>query len=104
MNDRQTAPLQPSTLGEQIVTLACTLAIQAVATAETLAFPILAPAIPGPRPAVVGVFIAVVYFGAMIGSVIGSAIVTGLGPVRASQAALLLQALALALLTLDQPT
>ncbi|SAL68071.1 MFS transporter [Caballeronia telluris] len=101
MNNRQTAPPEQASLGAQIVTLACTLAIQAVATAATLAFPILAPAIPGVQPAAVGVFLAVVYFGAMIGSVIGSAVVTGLGPVRASQAALLLQALALALLSVD---
>jgi MFS family permease len=100
MDDSRTAPLETGSLRVQVVTLSCTLAIQAVATAATLAFPILAPAIPGIGQAAVGVFLGVVYFGAMIGSVVGSAVVTGLGPVRASQAALMLQAFALGLLVI----
>jgi MFS family permease len=87
----------------QAFTLGCTLAIQAVATGATLAFPILASMMPGVRPAQVGVFLAVVYFGAMIGSVLGSGFVTGFGPVRASQGALVLQAAGLALLALGEP-
>jgi MFS family permease len=87
----------------QAVTLACTLAIQVVATASTLAFAVLAPAIPDVQPSAVGVFLAVVYLGAMVSSVLGGPVVNALGPVRASQAALLLQAVALALLTIGTP-
>ncbi|SAL03750.1 major facilitator transporter [Caballeronia fortuita] len=92
-----------STLRYQTFTLGCTLAIQAFATGATLAFPILASMMPGLRPAQVGVFLAVVYFGAMIGSVLGSGFVTGFGPVRASQGALVLQAAGLGLLALGEP-
>lgn len=101
MDDARTAVPRPGQWRAQAVTLSCTLAIQAVATAATLAFPILSPAMPGVPPAAVGVFLAVVYFGAMIGSVVGSAIVTSLGPIRTSQAALLLQGVALGLLVID---
>lgn len=85
------------------ITLACTLAIQVVATACTLAFAVLAPAIPGVELASVGVFLAVVYAGGMAGSVGGGALVGRVGPVRASQLALLAQAVALGLLASGAP-
>lgn len=87
----------------QIMSLACTLAIQVVATASTLAFAVLAPVMPNVAPSSVGIFLAVVYFGAMVGSVFGGAVVSGLGPIRASQCALLLQTAALLLLTTASP-
>lgn len=87
----------------QTMSLACTLAIQVVATASTLAFAVLAPVMTGVAPSAVGIFLAMVYFGAMVGSVFGGAVVNGLGPVRASQCSLLLQAAALLLLTTGSP-
>lgn len=88
----------------QALSLTCTLAIQVVATASTLAFAVLAPVMPDVAPSAVGIFLAAVYFGAMVGSVFGGAVVSGLGPVRASQYALLLQAAALLLLATASPT
>ncbi|MGB3432104.1 MFS transporter [Achromobacter sp.] len=86
-----------------VAILACTLAIQAVSTAGALAFAVLAPLIPGARTAEVGLFLAVVYGGAMISSALSSMLVGGLGAVRVSQAALALQAVGLALLTVEAP-
>lgn len=80
-----------------------TLAIQVAATACTLAFPILAPAIPGTPLAAIGVWLALVYVGAMVGSAAGGALADRFGPVRTSQWSLLLQALALLLLMLPVP-
>ncbi|CAN7760695.1 MFS transporter [Cupriavidus necator] len=74
------------------------------ATAAILAFPVLAPTIPGMEPTAVGIFLAVVYVGAMIGSVLSSAAISALGPLRTSQAALLLQAIGLALLVVESPS
>lgn len=85
----------------QAAILVCTLAIQAVGTAATLAFAVLAPLIPGARTAEVGLFLALVYGGAMVGSALSSALIGRLGAVRVSQAALLLQGAGLALLTAD---
>lgn len=84
-------------------TLACTLAIQMMATAGTLAFAVLAPAIPGVALASVGVFLALVYVGGMIGSICGGALVDRLGPVRTSQLSLLIQAAALCMLASAEP-
>ncbi|WP_063771725.1 MFS transporter [Cupriavidus necator] len=84
-------------------TLTCTLAIQVVATASTLAFAVLSPVIPGVGLASVGVFLAVVYVGGMIGCLVGAGLVAGTGPVRASQLGLLAQAVALGLLATGEP-
>ncbi|MGY8524197.1 MFS transporter [Paracidovorax citrulli] len=84
-------------------TLACTLAIQMMATAGTLAFAVLAPAIPGVPLASVGVFLALVYVGGMVGSICGGALVDRLGPVRASQLSLLIQVAALCMLASGHP-
>lgn len=84
-------------------TLACTLAIQMMATAGTLAFAVLAPAIPGVPLASVGVFLALVYVGGMVGSICGGALVDRLGPVRASQLSLLIQVGALCMLASAHP-
>ncbi|RZT36701.1 MFS transporter [Cupriavidus agavae] len=80
------------------LTLGGTLAVQMLATASTLAFAVLAPAIPGVALASVGVFLSLVYLGGMVGSVAGAGLVGALGPVRASQLGLAAQAVALALL------
>ena len=87
----------------QVAILACTLAIQAVSTAGALAFAVLAPLIPGARTAEVGLFLAVVYGGAMMSSALSSVLLGGLGAVRVSQLALALQAAGLALLTVEAP-
>lgn len=84
-------------------TLTCTLAIQVVATASTLAFAVLSPVIPGVGLASVGVFLAVVYVGGMIGCLVGAGLVSATGPVRASQLGLLAQAVALGLLATGEP-
>lgn len=81
----------------QAAILAGTMAIQVLATAATLGFPVLVPAIPGAATTDVGIFLTVVYVGAMIGATASGSMVARLGPVRSSQAALLLQALALGL-------
>ncbi|MBO1012833.1 MFS transporter [Achromobacter sp. SD115] len=83
--------------------LACTLAIQAVSTAGALAFAVLVPLIPGARTAEVGLFLAVVYGGAMMSSALSSVLVGRLGAVRVSQAALTLQAAGLAVLAIEAP-
>jgi MFS family permease len=103
MNDKTGLLSQASGHRGPAITLACTLAIQAVGTGSTLAFPVLASVIPGVQPAAVGIFLAVVYLGAMIGSVVGAGIVNAIGPVRASQAALLLQGIALGLIAVGDP-
>nr|WP_242702339.1 MFS transporter [Achromobacter sp. SD115] len=83
--------------------MACTLAIQAVSTAGALAFAVLVPLIPGARTAEVGLFLAVVYGGAMMSSALSSVLVGRLGAVRVSQAALTLQAAGLAVLAIEAP-
>lgn len=85
------------------MTLVCTLAIQVMATAGTLAFAVLAPAMPGVALSDVGVFLAVVYAGGMIGSACGGSLVGGVGPVRTSQLSLLAQAIALGMLATGEP-
>lgn len=84
-------------------TLSCSLAIQMVATASTLAFAVLAPVIPGVELASVGIYLAMVYVGGMLGSLAGAGLVAGVGPVRASQLGLLAQAVALGLLATGEP-
>src|SRR5690606_23741692 len=82
----------------QAAILIGTMAIQVVATAATLAFPVLVPAIPGVTSSSVGIFITVLYLGAILGAMVSGSIVSRFGPVRSSQLALLLQGMALAML------
>lgn len=79
----------------QASTLVGTLTIQVVASANTLAFPVLVPVIPGAGIGQVGVFMMVVYVGAMLGAVFAGSVIARFGPVRASQFSLLVQALGL---------
>lgn len=92
---------QPSRAGARAdgrVALAVTLAIQAIAaaavTAPTAIAPLVADAL-GVSLAAVGIYVALVYLGAMVSSVVGSHVVTHHGAIRASQIALVLCALGL---------
>lgn len=100
---RRSDAIVPEDGRRQAAILACTLAIQAISTAGALAFAVLAPLIPGARTAEVGLFLAMVYGGAMMSSALSSVLVGGLGAVRVSQAALLVQAAGLTLLAVDAP-
>src|SRR5690606_19995289 len=84
----------------QASTLAGTLAIQVVATANVLAFPVLVPVIPEATTAQVGVFVMVLYIGAMIAAVFSGTLIGRVGPVRASQLALAAQASGLSCIAL----
>lgn len=81
--------------------LAGTLAIQVASTACALAYPVLSPAIPGATVGGVGIFVAIVYLGAALGSVFGGRLIGRYGPLRASQLALLVQAIAVCLMTVE---
>jgi MFS family permease len=78
-----------------------TLAIQVAATACVLAYPVLSPAIKGATVSVVGLFVAIVYLGAALGSIFGGRLIERYGPVRASQMSLFVQAIALCLMTAE---
>lgn len=74
-----------------VATLGLTLAIQSFGSAAVIAPTAVAPLLLGELglpPASVGVYIALVYLGAMIASVVGSHVVVHHGPIRASQYAL----------------
>lgn len=88
----------------QFAILVGTSAIQVVATAATLAYPVLLPAVPSARPIDLGIFIALVYIGAMLGATVSGTLVHRLGPVRSSQVGLLMQCLGLLLIAFDQVT
>lgn len=79
----------------QASTLLGTIVIQVVATANTLAFPVLVPSIPDIGIGHIGVFMMVVYVGAILGAASSGAVIARLGPLRASQWALVVQALGL---------
>ncbi|MEI2418472.1 MFS transporter [Orrella sp. JC864] len=77
------------------VTLAITVAIQSLVSAAVLVVPVLAPVI-GPVYGVgaetLGAYVALVYCGAMIGSLMAGEWVTRLGAIRASQLGMVLSA------------
>lgn len=78
--------------------LVITLAIQALVAAAALTVPVLAPVLgsaAGVGAELVGVYVALVYAGAMVGSLSASGWVARLGAMRASQAGLALCALGL---------
>ncbi|MES2360954.1 MAG: MFS transporter [Pseudomonadota bacterium] len=80
--------------------LLITLAIQAMASMAVLTLPVVAPVI-GPAlhisPTYAGLYIGIVYVGAMTGSLAAGAVVERWGPVRVSQGSLVLCAIGLAL-------
>ncbi|RZS78157.1 MFS transporter [Pigmentiphaga kullae] len=95
-------PRQPSTAW----VLAVTLAIQSLASAATIAPAVVAPVATrelGLPSSAIGFYMALVYLGAMFTSVIGGTLVTRLGAVRCSQAALLLCGLGMGLLCSGGP-
>lgn len=80
--------------------LLITLAIQAIASMAVLSPPVIAPVIAtalGISPVFAGIYIGVVYVGAMTGSLAAGAAVQRWGPVRVSQTGLLLGGLGLAM-------
>ncbi len=82
------------------ITLTVTLAVQAIASMAVLTLPVMAPvAAPalGVSAALVGVYVAIVYAGAMAASLASGAMVARYGAIRVSQGSLLLCAAGLAL-------
>jgi MFS family permease len=83
--------------------LPLTLVIQAMVSMALLTLPVMAPVIAQDfqvSPALVGVYVAITYAGAMVASLTGGAAVKRLGAIRVSQVGLLLCALGLLLCTL----
>lgn len=79
------------------------LAIQAMVSMAVLTAPSMGPAFTrhiGIHTSLVGVFVSVVYIGAMLASMAGGSLVLRWGAIRVSQVALLLCAAGLALLAL----
>lgn len=82
------------------MTLAITLAVQAMVSMALLTLPVMAPVVApalGVSPALVGVYVALVYAGAMAASLAAGAAVARFGAIRVSQGGLVLCALGLAL-------
>jgi MFS family permease len=83
--------------------LPLTLVIQAMVSMALLTLPVMAPVIAQDfqvSPALVGVYVAITYAGAMVASLTGGAAVKRLGAIRVSQVGLMLCALGLLLCTL----
>jgi MFS family permease len=83
--------------------LATTLAIQALVSMAVLAVPAMAPALAEAlraSPALIGVYIAILYVGAMVASMASGPLVVRRGAIRVSQLGLLACALGLAVLAL----
>ena len=83
--------------------LAVTLTIQAMASMALLTLPVMAPVVAlalGVSPAYTGVYVTIIYIGAMMGSLGAGAVVARFGAIRVSQAGLLLCAAGLALCAL----
>jgi MFS family permease len=92
----QSAARQPGALAS----LSITLAMQSLASAAVIAPTVVAPGLlarMGLPPAAVGVYVALVYLGAMLASVLGMHVIALHGAIRTSQWALGLCALGLAL-------
>lgn len=82
--------------------LAATLAVQAMVTMATLTVPVFAPEAAGDiglDAANIGIFASLVYSGAMTASLLSGGIVPRYGPIRMSQAGLLISIAALALIS-----
>lgn len=90
----------------EVGSLPITLLVQAASSAATLAPAVAAPGLLAALDAsavVVGVYIAIVYFGAMVSSQWGAALVRRWGPIRCSQASLAASAIGLALVAVPVP-
>lgn len=82
------------------IALAITLAVQAMVSMALLTLPVMAPVVApalGVSAALVGVYVAIVYAGAMVASLGAGAVVGRFGAIRVSQAGLVLCAAGLAL-------
>jgi MFS family permease len=82
------------------IPLAVTLSIQALVSLAALTLPVLAPAVApalGVSPALVGVYVAIVYIGAVLSTLGGGSAVIRYGAIRVSQAGLVFSAAGLAL-------
>lgn len=89
----------PQSAGTWLV-LAVTTAIQALGSMALLTLPVMAPEVGRSlqvSPALVGVYMSLVYLGAVASTVLGGALVARWGAIRISQAALVLCALGMAL-------
>lgn len=73
------------------VLLLGTLLLQVIATANTLVIPVLTPTIPGATTVGIGWYMTVLYLGAMAAAAGSGSLIARLGPMRASQVALVLQ-------------
>ncbi|KQT13846.1 MFS transporter [Ramlibacter sp. Leaf400] len=81
--------------------LAVTLAVQALVSMAVLTVPAMAPAMAqslGVSPTLIGAYVAVVYIGAMLASLLGGPLVMRWGAIRVSQVGLVVCAAGLALL------
>ncbi len=88
------------------VPLSITLAIQAMVAMALLTLPVMAPDVAkavGVSPALIGVYVAIVYAGAMLASLAAGTTVKRLGAIRVSQIGLVLCALGLALCAIPSP-
>jgi MFS family permease len=86
--------------------LAATLAVQLLVAMAVVTVPVLAPAAApaiGVSAGLVGIFVALVYSGAMAASLVSGALVRRYGPIRLSQACLVSCALGLACVALGRP-
>lgn len=89
-----------------VVPLATTLAVQALVSMAALTAPVLAPAAAselGIPATLVGVFVALIYIGAMISSLASGNLVVRFGAIRVSQVCLVLCGAGLALGTVGSP-
>ena len=89
----------PTSLRPVALPLAATLAVQTLVALAVYCAPVMAPvAAPalGVAPSAIGYFIAMVYFGSMLGSVTSGGWVARFGPIRVSQIALALSFVGLA--------
>ena len=88
------------------MTLAITLAVQAMVSMALLTLPVMAPVVAsalGVSAALVGVYVALVYAGAMTASLAAGTAVARFGAIRVSQAGLVLCAAGLALCAIPHP-
>jgi MFS family permease len=86
------------------VSLIVMLAVQAMVAMSLLALPVMAPEVAlslGVSPALVGLYVALVYAGAMFASLVSGTAVKRLGAIRVSQIGLLLSAAGLALCSVE---
>lgn len=91
------------TTGRTAAALAATLALQIFTSLAATATAVLAPVIAGDvgiAPALVGVFVGILYVGSMAGSLAAGGFIARFGAIRVSQACVLLCAIALAAMAL----